>query len=100
MARVSHSLSGELRLFAYWIANGTVGHPLLDGVDYLSLMGDEPSAIEQAFAIFANVIEMDEAGTVLNAAHAQQRAAQYLRSYCDPDYTPDPPLADWEVALY
>jgi hypothetical protein len=40
------------------VANGTVGNPLLEGIDYLSLMGNEPSAIEQAFAIFANVIEI------------------------------------------
>jgi hypothetical protein len=82
------------------VANGTVGNPLLEGIDYLSLMGNEPSAIEQAFAIFANVIEMDEDGTVLNALHAQQRAAQYLRSYCDLDYSSDPPLEDWQTALY
>ena len=100
MARVSHSFSSELRLFAYWVANGTVGHPLLEGVDYLSLFGDEPSAIEQAFAIFANVIEMDDEGTVLNAPVAQRRAAEYLRTYCDPDYSPHPPFEDWEVALY
>jgi hypothetical protein len=100
MPRLSHSVSGELRLFAYWIANGTVGHPLLEGVDYLSLMGTEPSAIEQAFAIFANVIEMDDEGTLLNGPLAQRRAAEYLRAYCDANYSPDPPFEDWEVALH
>ena len=28
------SFSGALRTFSFWIANGTVGHPLLDGIDY------------------------------------------------------------------
>lgn len=33
---------------------------MLEGIDYLPLYGDEPSAIEQVYAIFANVIELDE----------------------------------------
>ena len=37
----------------------------LEGVDYLSLYGSEPSAIERVFAIYANVIEVDEDALVL-----------------------------------
>jgi hypothetical protein len=98
--RVSSSLSGALRTFSYWIANGTVGHPLLEGVEYSSLLSDEPSALEQTYAIFANVIEMDSEGTVLNAKHAERRAAQWLRSYFDPAYRVEPPFEDWEVKLH
>jgi hypothetical protein len=98
--RVSHSFSGALRTFSYWIANGTVGYRLLDGIDYAWVLSDEPSALEQMYAIFANVIDMDEAGTVVNARHAEQRAAQWLRSYIDPTYEVEPPFEDWEVALY
>ncbi|ANS80403.1 hypothetical protein SGUI_3007 [Serinicoccus hydrothermalis] len=90
----------ELRLFAFWLANGTLGLPVLEGVPYLELMGREPSAIEQTMAIFANVLEVDERGQVVNARAAQQRAAQYLRSYCDPSYEVVPPLEDWEVELH
>jgi hypothetical protein len=80
MPHLSHSCSGALRTFAYFISSGT--HYMLEGVDYLPLYGREPSAIEQVYAIFANVLEVDECGQVLNAQHAQKRATDYLRAYC------------------
>lgn len=30
--KLSHSVSGAVRQFSYWIANGTVGYPLLEGI--------------------------------------------------------------------
>jgi hypothetical protein len=98
--KLSQSFSGALRTFAFWISNGTVGHPLLEGVDYSDLLKDEPSALELTYAIFANVIELDDDGTVLNAKYAERRAAQWLRSYCDPGFEVDPPFEDWEIALH
>jgi hypothetical protein len=80
------------------MASGT--HYMLKGVDYLSLYGKEPSAIEAAFAIFANVIELDDNGQVLNATYAEKRATDYIRSYFDPSYKVDPKFEEWEVALY
>lgn len=88
--KLSHSFSGSLRQFSYWIANGTVGYPLLEGIDYISVFREEPSLLECAYAIFANNIEMDDNGTVLNAKYAEHRAAQYIRQYCDPAYTATP----------
>ena len=73
---------------------------MLKEVDYLSLYGEEPSAIEQVYAIFANVIQLDENGTVLNAQYAQKRAIDYLRAYCDPHYEVTPAYEDWETALH
>lgn len=99
MARLSKSVSGALRLFAFWIANRSVGQPLLDGIDYSAIF-EEPSALEQAFAIFINVLEIDDAGTVLNARAAELRAAQFIRSYVERTYEVQPPLEDWEVALH
>jgi hypothetical protein len=75
-------------------------HYMLEDVDYLRLYGSDPSAIEQAYAIFANVIELDASGKVLNATHAQRRATDYIRSYFDPAFRVDPPFEDWEVELY
>ena len=98
MPHLSHSLSGALRTFAYFMSSGT--HDLLDGIDYVPLYGNEPSAIEQAYAIFANVLELDDHGQVLNFEHAQQRAADYLRAYCDPGFQVDPPHEDWELELH
>lgn len=71
----------------------------LEGVDYLKIYGEEPSAIEKAYAIFANVIELDPNGNVVNAKYAEQRACEYLRSYCVPDYQPEKPFEDWETVL-
>ncbi|MBD1365329.1 hypothetical protein IDJ77_16045 [Mucilaginibacter sp. ZT4R22] len=96
--KLSNSFSGALRTFAYFMASGSQN--TLEGVDYLSLYGEEPSAIEQVFAIYANVIEMDETGKVLNAKYAEKRATDYLRSYCDRNFKVTPPYEDWELTLY
>jgi hypothetical protein len=96
--KLSNSVSGALRTFAYFMSSGT--HYMLEGIDYLSLYGREPSAIEAAYAIFANVLEIDEHGEVLNAEHAQKRATDYRRAYCDPSFKVQPPFEDWETTLH
>ena len=96
--KLSNSFSGALRTFTYFIASGT--HYQLKGVNYLKLFGEEPSAIEQTFAIFANVIELDDKGNVLNAKYAEKRAVDYIRSYCEPGFNVAPPYEDWEIELY
>ncbi|MCA6926209.1 DUF7677 family protein [Pectobacterium versatile] len=96
--KLSHSFSSALRTFAYFMASGTQN--TLEGIDYLALYGEEPSAFEQVFAIYANVLELDEDGNVLNAKYAEKRATDYLRQYCDPNFTVEPPYEDWEVELH
>lgn len=99
MGKLSHATSGAIRLFSFWLANRTVAQPLLDGIDYGCIF-EEPSALELTYAIFANVLELDADGDVLNAKHAERRAAQWIRRYVDPSYQVDPPFEDWETALY
>jgi hypothetical protein len=96
--RLSHSFSGALRTFAYFMASGS--HYNLKGINYISLYGKEPSAIEQVFAIYANVIELDEQGNVINGEYAEKRATDYLHSYCDPSFKVTPEYEYWEVELY
>ena len=96
--KLSHSFSGALRTFAYFMASGS--HYMLQGVDYLELYGEEPSAIEQVYAIYANVIELDEDGEVVNGKYAEKRATDYLRSYCDPSFKVNPPCQNWELELH
>jgi len=98
LVKLGHSFSGTLRTFAYFMSAG--GQYTLKGVDYLPLYGNEPNAIEQVYAIFANVLELDEDGTVLNAHYAYKRATDYLRAYCDPTFKVDPPYEAWEVELH
>ncbi len=52
------------------------------------------------FAIYANVIILDNVGKVLNAKYAEKRATDYLLAYCDPSFKVDSPFEDWEVALH
>ncbi|WBL80429.1 hypothetical protein I3J27_08415 [Bradyrhizobium xenonodulans] len=99
MARLGDSVSGALRTLGFWLANGSVGYPLLEGFDY-SCIFREPSALEAAMAIYANVLRMDESGQELNARAAERRAAQWIRTYVDPTYVVDPPFESWEVALH
>jgi hypothetical protein len=98
MPHLSHSVSGAIRTFSFWMANGTVGLRLLEGVDY-SCIFREPSALEQVYAIFANVLEFDENGNVTNAKYAEKRAAQYILEYVT-GKPADPPFEDWEVNLH
>jgi hypothetical protein len=96
--KLSNSFIGALRTFAYFMASGTQN--TLHGIDYISLYGSEPSAIEKVFAIYANVIELDENGVVLNAKYAEKRATDYLKLYCDPNFVLNPPYEDWEIELH
>ncbi len=96
---LSPGFSGAIRQFAYWVANGTVGTPLLEGIDYWDDMRDSPSLMEQVFAIFTNVLVLDSEGNPLNAKEAERRAAMWIRQYCT-RIAPEPPLEDWEVHLY
>ena len=99
MAKLSHDISAELRLFAFYLANGTLCLEILDGIDYSDVFG-QPSALEMIFAIFANTLEIDENGKVLNAAHCHKRIAQYIRTWFDRNYIVEPPFEDWETELH
>jgi hypothetical protein len=96
--KLSNDFSGALSTFAYFMASGS--HYMIEDVEYLTLYGEEPSAIEMVFAIFANVLELDEDGKVLNFTYAQRRATDYLRSYCIPGFEVVPPYEEWETELY
>lgn len=98
-ARLSGPTVGALRTFAYWIANGTAGQPLLDGLDYWQVMREEPSLMEQVFAIFGNVLRLDQDGRPINARAAERRAAQYIRQYMT-GQAAIPDWEDWEVDLH
>lgn len=98
--RLSPEFSGALSKFSFWIANGTLGMPLLEKIDYRQTMIEEPSMLEIAYAIFANVLEFDESGAPINAKYAEYRAAQYIREYCDPSYRALPAFEAWEQELH
>ncbi|MEU6192012.1 hypothetical protein [Nocardia sp. NPDC047038] len=98
---LSQGTSGAIRRFARWVANGSVGHPLLEGINYWDELRESPSQMEICFAIFANVLELDERGEPVNEKYAERRAAIWLYRYCTGKLPPDEPdLEPWECALH
>jgi hypothetical protein len=97
MRKLSPEFRGALGQFALWIANGTVGHPLLDDLDYSAILRD-PSGLEMVFAIYANVIELDDEGRPTNPKWAERRAAQYIWQFVTGKIA-EPPFEDWEKEL-
>jgi hypothetical protein len=96
--QLSHGASGALRRFAGRIARG---HPLLAGIEYWDELRDSPSQLEIAFAIFANVLELDDNGEPTNEQYAQRRAAVWIHRYCTGQLPEgEPPLEPWESELY
>ncbi|MDX6332515.1 MAG: hypothetical protein QOI83_4898 [Streptomycetaceae bacterium] len=93
-------LRAALRFFAFYIANGTLDVDLLDGIDYRPQLMMFGSPLEQVFAIFANVLQVDQNGKVVNYGDAEYRAAQWIRRYCDPSYQVEPPFERWETELH
>src|SRR3954447_23295548 len=81
-SHLSQGASGAIRRFAGWVARGSVGHPMLDGINYWDELKDSPSQMEICFAIFANVLELDDDGELINEKYAERRAAIWLYSYC------------------
>jgi hypothetical protein len=89
----------SLRFFAFYIAKGTIDVDLLEGIDYRPALMEYGSPLEMVFAIFTNILEIDEEGSVTNIGLAQERAAQWIRGYCDPSYHIEPPFEPWETEL-
>lgn len=99
----THALPDGLRLaiheFGFWYANGSLGYPLLEGIDYLRILIGHPSQVQSAFAVFAYTLRLDDEGNAVNAKEAEFRAAQFIREFCDPNYQADPPATPGECAL-
>jgi hypothetical protein len=64
--RLGRGASGAIRRFAGWVARGSVGSPMLEGINSWNELRDFPSQMEICFAIFVNVLELDERGNPLN----------------------------------
>ncbi|MGK5543851.1 DUF7677 family protein [Streptomyces sp. URMC 127] len=100
MTRLPTDVRAAIRFFAFYLANGTLELDLLDGVDYKPRLMASGSAMEMVFAVFTNVLQVDENGEVTNGGDAEYRAAQWIRAYCDPAYRVEPPFAAWETELH
>jgi hypothetical protein len=85
--------------FAFYLSNGTLCIEVLGAIDYSEIL-HEPSALEMIFAIFANTLEIDESGKVVNSGYPEKRAAQYIRTWFDQGYAVEPPFERCETELY
>jgi hypothetical protein len=97
LPKLSPDCRAVMNHFVYSMANGLLGYPLLESIDYRPILLEKSNAAEQACAIFCNVLELDADGRPINVNEAEIRAAQYIRSYCDTSYEVDPPFEGWET---
>ena len=102
MAKLSEDVRADLRFLAFYLGNGTLQLQELPWVDYSDVLNSagSGSVLEQAFAIWSNVLDIDPSGKVLNREAAQKRVAQYIRQQAEPTYIVDPPFEEWELQLY
>ncbi len=100
MGHLPVDVRASLRLFAFYLANGTIDVDLLDGFDYRPTVFHSGSSLERVFAIYGNVLRVDADGQVTNGGEAEYRVAQWIRACCDPDYRVEPPFEDWETELH
>jgi hypothetical protein len=98
---LTHGASGAIRRFAGWVARGSVGHPMLEGISYWDDLRESPSQMEVLFAIFVNVLVLDEKGDPINEKEAERRAATWLYRYCTGEQPPgEADIEPWECELY
>lgn len=45
--KVSKYVCGAVRQFSYWFAHGTIGYPLLEGIDYVGEVLKEESSFAE-----------------------------------------------------
>jgi hypothetical protein len=64
------------------------GHSSRRGINYWDAVAESPSQLEICFAIFANVLELDDQGDPVNEKHAERRAPRW----------PDPGTALAQIA--
>ena len=74
---------------------------MLDGIEYWDELKDSPSQMETCFAIFANVLELDDQGEPTNEKYADRRAAIWIYRYRTGEFPPgEAGLEPWECELY
>ncbi|MCC6283134.1 MAG: hypothetical protein IT262_21180 [Saprospiraceae bacterium] len=85
--------SSDFKSFTKWfIASKTV-----PGITYSDYIDARASFVEQCFAIWANVVEIEH-NVVKNTNHAIERVEQYIKSYFVPGFIDN--LEEWECELH
>jgi hypothetical protein len=88
-----NDFSTDFKNFTKWF----IGSKIVSNVTYSDYIGDGASFVEQCFAIWANVVKIEN-NRVTNNEHAIERVEQYIKSYYVPGYTDN--LEEWECELH
>lgn len=98
---VPENLVVALRFFSYYLGNGTLDLVVLphEFGDYRPKILNYGSELEQVYTVFLRNLRIAPDGRVVGVEHAQRRAAQWIRQYCDPSYAVQPPFTDQELEL-
>jgi|HigsolmetaAR201D_1030396.scaffolds.fasta_scaffold02679_9 hypothetical protein len=105
MQRIPQEIRNAIRLGAFYLGNGTLlpqeGNilPDWDSDDYCDMLTEQPELMESFFAVFCNVLQIDEQNRVLNLDDAMRRTAEFIRQSVDQSYQPTVPFAEWELEL-
>jgi hypothetical protein len=86
----------EIKWFALDFGLGVLEPSVLSDIDYLPQTWD----YELIFAVFSNVLRIDQNGRATNSNWARYRAAQCIRTYVDHKYSVIPPFQGWEIELH
>jgi hypothetical protein len=89
-----------LNEFSLSLGNGSLAPELLADVDYVPGLFNCGSTLEEIYAVFSNVLTVDESGVPTNSERAYFRAAQCVSQWCVPGYKVEPQFAGWEVELH
>jgi hypothetical protein len=85
--------SADFKSFVKWFIEAKT----VKDVSFRNYINDGASYVEQCFAIWSNVVVLDE-NKVTNYAHAIERVEQYIKSYYVEGYEDD--LGEWECELH
>jgi hypothetical protein len=85
--------SSDFKLFVKWFTETTV----VENITFDKYITDGASFVEQCFAIWTNVIILEN-NKVVNSEHSIERVKQYIKSYYLDDFIDN--LEEWECELY
>jgi len=85
--------SSDFKNFTKWFIDSKT----VSGIEYGDYVGNGASFVEQCFAIWSNVVILDN-NQVINTNHAIERVEQYIKSYFIQGYIDN--LEQWECELH
>jgi len=88
-----NDFSTDFKNFTKWFISAKT----VLGVTYSDYIDNGASFVEQCFAIWANVVKIEN-NRVINNDHAIERVEQYIKLYFVPGYIDN--LEEWERELY